>query len=123
MTPENTVRTFLAAMENRDFAAAEGFLAAEFEMEFPGSEKMHTPNELIEWSKPRYRSVGKHYERFDVADAPDGSAVIYCFGNLHGSWNDGTSFSDTRFIDRFTIVGGKITNQKVWNDIGELTSR
>jgi ketosteroid isomerase-like protein len=123
MSPENTVRAFLAAMENRDLAAAEAFLAAEFEMEFPGSEKMRTLNELIEWAKPRYRSVGKHYQRFDVADAPDGSAVIYCFGTLHGTWNDGTSFSDIRFIDRFTIVGGKIANQKVWNDIGEPTSR
>ena len=122
-SPEATVRAFLRAMENRELAAAEAFLTGEFEMEFPGGEKMRSLDELIAWAKPRYRSVGNQYERFDVSDASDGSAVVYCFGTLHGTWNDGTSFSDIRFIDRFTIVGGKIANQKVWNDLGELASR
>lgn len=122
-SPEETVRAFLSAMENRDLAAAQAYLTGDFEMEFPGGEKMRTLDELIAWAKPRYQSVGKQYERFDVSDAPDGSAVVYCFGTLHGTWNDGTPFADIRFIDRFTIVGGKIANQKVWNDLGELTSR
>ena len=122
-SPEETVRAFLAAMEIRNLATAKTFLAGDFEMEFPGGEKMRSLDELIEWAKPRYRSVGKRYERFDVSDASDGSAVVYCSSTLHGIWNDGTSFSGIRFIDRFTIVRGKITSQKVWNDLGELTSR
>jgi limonene-1,2-epoxide hydrolase len=117
LSPAETVRAFLAAMENRDLGEAQTFLAGDFEMEFPGGEKMRTLDELIAWARPRYRSVGKQYERFDVSDASDGSAVVYCFGTLHGTWNDGTSFSGIRFIDRFTIVGGKIASQKVWNDL------
>lgn len=121
--PEDVIRAFLNAMETRDLSTAESFLAPEFEMEFPGGGKMHSLNELIEWAKPRYRSVGKRYERFDISDAGDGSAAVYCFGTLEGVWNDGTSFSGVRFIDRFSIAGGKITDQKVWNDLGEVSSR
>ena len=125
--PEGTIRAFLDAMENRDLIAAESFLAPGFVMEFPGGGKMHSLEELIAWAKPRYRSVGKRYERFDVSDAGGGGgevgAVVYCFGTLEGVWNDGTSFSGIRFIDRFSIADGNITDQKVWNDLGEVTSR
>lgn len=120
---EDTVRAFLNAMEKRDLAAAEALLAPEFAMEFPGGARMHSLKELIDWAKPRYRSVGKQYERFDVSNEPDGGTVVYCFGTLEGVWNDGTSFSGIRFIDRFSVADGKITDQKVWNDIGEVTSR
>jgi limonene-1,2-epoxide hydrolase len=123
VSPEDTIRAFLNAMEKRDLAAAKALLAPEFAMEFPGGGKMHSLKELIDWAKPRYRSVGKRYERFDVSDAPDGSTIVYCFGTLEGVWNDGTSFSGIRFIDRFSVVDGKITDQKVWNDLGEVTSR
>lgn len=123
MSPEETVRAFLSAMENRDLASAQAYLTGDFEMEFPGGEKMRTLDELIAWAKPRYRSVGKKYERIDLSDASHGSAVVYCFGTLHGTWNDGTPFSGIRFIDRFTIISGKIASQKVWNDLGELASR
>lgn len=123
MSPEETVRAFLDAMERRDLEVAESFLATNFVMEFPGGGKMRSLSELIEWAKPRYRSVGKQYERFDVSDAGDGIAAVYCFGTLEGIWNDGTSFSGIRFIDRFSVANGKIVDQKVWNDIGEVTSR
>lgn len=122
-TPEDTVRMFLGAMEERDLAAAESYLAPGFVMEFPGGGKMHTLTELVAWARPRYRSVSKQYERFDVSDVGDAEAVVYCFGTLEGVWNDGTSFSGIRFIDRFTLKDGQIMDQKVWNDIGEVTSR
>jgi hypothetical protein len=92
-------------------------------MEFPGNKKMRTLDEMIAWDGPRCRSVGKKYERFDISDASDGSAVVCCLGTLHGTWNDVKSFADIRFIDSFTIVSGKIASQKVWNDLGELASR
>lgn len=120
---EDTIRAFLDAMEKRDLIAAETFLGPGFTMEFPGGEKMHSLDELVAWAKPRYRSVGKRYESFDVSDSGKGDAAVYCFGTLEGVWNDGTSFSGIRFIDRFTVVDGKIIDQKVWNDIGEATSR
>lgn len=123
MLPVEIIRVFLAAMENRDLSAAKSLLAPDFWMEFPGGGRMHSLEELIAWAKPRYRFVGKQYERFDVSDAPDGSTVVYCFGTLEGVWNDGTAFSCIRFIDRFSVADGKIMDQKVWNDFGEVTSR
>ncbi|MGB1034547.1 MAG: 4-oxalocrotonate tautomerase, partial [Primorskyibacter sp.] len=44
---------------------------------------------------------------------------VYCRGTLSGEWPDGTAFDAIRFIDRFEIVGDKITKQDVWNDIAE----
>lgn len=117
---EAIVREFLNAMENRDLEKAKSYLSSDFTMEFPGGEKMHTLDELIAWAKPRYQSVRKHYENFDASDAGNSQTVVYCFGTLEGKWLDGTSFAGIRFIDRFSVTDGKITDQKVWNDIAEV---
>ncbi len=112
------VHDFLASMEARDLDAAKEKLAAGFSMTFPGGITMTTLEELVAWSKPRYRFVRKSYERFDVASGDTGPAV-YCFGTLAGEWLDGTAFDSIRFIDRFETAGGKLTRQDVWNDMGE----
>ena len=88
-------------------------------MEFPGGKRFHTPEELVEWSRSRYRSVGKTYERIEQAPGDNGS-VVYCSGTLFGEWPDGTPFSGIRYIDRFEVSGGKIVNQEVWNDLAEV---
>ena len=115
---EQVVRDFLAAMEARDLDKAQTMLADGFTMIFPGTGPMRELKELIAWAKDRYANVAKSYERFDVAPGEDGVAV-YCFGTLHGEWLDGRAFEGIRFIDRFTIAGGKIVDQRVWNDMGE----
>ncbi len=116
------VRDFLDTMEARDLDKAKSFLAEGFTMVFPGGGTMTTLEELIAWSKPRYQKVGKHYDRFDECPSgPDGDngTVVYCYGTLHGVWLDGTPFDGIRFIDRFTVKGGKLADQMVWNDMGE----
>lgn len=118
-----TVRSYLDAMEARDLDRAKGMLAPGFRMVFPGPAVLHTLEELIAWSKERYQSVGKTYDRFDEiagGDGPGGSSVVYCFGTLHGVWLDGSEFDGIRFIDRFELRDGKIVDQKVWNDMGEV---
>jgi ketosteroid isomerase-like protein len=118
-----TVRRYLDAMEARDLDRAKGILAPDFRMVFPGPAVLHTLEELIAWSKERYRSVAKTYDHFDEIAGPDGrrgSSVVYCFGTLHGVWNDGSAFEGIRFIDRFELRDGKIVDQKVWNDMGEV---
>ena len=120
--PAATVRAFLETMERRDLDAARGFLAEGFEMTFPGGVTMHRLEELVAWSKPRYARVAKSYERFEVAPGPE-ATVVWCFGTLHGEWLDGTAFDGIRFVDRFELVGGKLTRQDVWNDMGEVRSR
>ena len=88
-------------------------------MHFPGAAPMTHLQELIDWARPRYRFVTKTYEGFDAMQAAGDAAIVYCRGTLSGEWPDGTAFEGIRFIDRFEVVGGKITRQDVWNDIAE----
>jgi ketosteroid isomerase-like protein len=114
LNPEETIRTYLAAMERRDLAAAKALLAPGFHMIFPGGRRFDTLEALVDWAKTRYRSARKTYERFDVA-----GNVVYCFGTLYGERLDGTAYSGIRFIDRFTVKDGRLVDQLVWNDLGE----
>ena len=116
------VQDYLAAMEARDLDRARSMLAEDFWMEFPGAMRMTSLDELIAWSKPRYNRIGKIFEGYDEAFAAHETIVI-CHGTLHGEWPDGTAFEGIRFVDRFTIVDGRITSQKVWNDLAEIQAR
>ncbi len=118
LTASEKVRLYLSAMEAGDYETSSALLAEDFVMTFPGNARFTKPEELTEWGSTRYRFVNKTYDNFD--EITDGSNVIvYCFGTLGGEWLDGTPFSGIRFIDRFTIVDGKLTDQKVWNDFGQ----
>jgi hypothetical protein len=88
-------------------------------MVFPGPAVMHRLEQLMEWGKPRYRSVAKRYERFDECWQGD-TTVVYCSGTLFGVWNDGSAFEGIRFIDRFEVVNNLLTRQEVWNDVAEI---
>ncbi len=112
------VRAFLRAMEARDLAAAQRYLADDFRMTFPGGAAFTTLDELVAWGAQRYRFVTKTYEGFDECFGETGM-VVYCFGTLSGEWPDGTSFSGIRFIDRFAVEDGKLSEQRVWNDLAE----
>ena len=113
------VRSFLRSMENRDLERARHYLSPEFQMTFPGNARFNELEELVAWSKSRYRSIAKTYTRFD--EAGDGAvAIVYCYGTLSGELPDGTGFEGIRFIDRFTVRHGKLLDQQVWNDMAEL---
>lgn len=118
VNPIGVVRRYLAAMEDRDLALAESMLAPGFWMQFPGPATFTSLSQLIEWAKPRYRFVKKTYDRFDEAPAAEGT-IVYCYGTLGGEWPDGAAFGGIRFIDRFTVAGGKLIDQTVWNDLAE----
>lgn len=123
VTGTAVVKSYLEAMEARDLARATGMLLPGFAMTFPGGAKFARLEELIAWAKPRYRWVKKRYERFDEVPAGDGETTVYCFGTLHGEWPDGRAFEGIRFIDRFTLRGGKLVDQLVWNDIAEIQAQ
>ncbi len=124
MSAADTVRAYLVAMEARDLAAAQALLAPGFTMQFPGPVTFTSLAQLIEWAKPRYRFVRKAYECFDEAPITEGraaaGAVVYCYGTLAGEWPDGSAFAGIRFIDRFTVVSGRLVDQTVWNDLAEV---
>ena len=110
------VKDFLARMQARELEAAQAFLAPGFSMHFPGSGPMHRLDELVQWSRQRYRNVGKVFETYDESWTGEG-AVVYCTGTLYGVWLDGTAFEGVRFVDRFEIRDGLIQRQDVWNDL------
>lgn len=104
-------------MERRDLAAARACLASGFRMIFPGGRRLESLDALVDYAKGRYRSARKTYERFDSA-----GDVVYCFGTLSGERLDGSPYAGVRFIDRFTVRGGKLADQQVWNDMAEFLS-
>jgi phenylpyruvate tautomerase PptA (4-oxalocrotonate tautomerase family) len=110
------VKDFLARMQARELDAAQAFLAPGFSMHFPGSGPMHRLEELLQWSRQRYRSVGKVFGTFDEVWSGEG-AVVYCTGTLYGVWLDGSAFDGVRFVDRFEVRDGLIQRQDVWNDL------
>jgi phenylpyruvate tautomerase PptA (4-oxalocrotonate tautomerase family) len=116
LPPDEVVRAYLHAMERRDLTSAKALLAPDFAMTFPGGARFTRLEELVEWAKPRYRHVAKEYERFDTVHGLE-HAAVYCFGTLFGEWLDGSKFSGIRFIDRFTVRGGLLLDQMVWNDL------
>ena len=121
--PAQIVRDYLAAMEARDLARASEMLGDGFEMVFPATEPMTRLEELIEWSKPRYKFVTKTYDGFDAMQGNGDAAIVYCRGTLQGEYLDGTAFSGIRFIDRFEVTDDKITRQDVWNDMAETQAK
>ncbi len=116
--PAEIALSYLAAMEERDLERARSFLAEDFTMTFPGGARFESVEELVDWSKNRYRSIKKTIE--DVHEVPlEEGAAAYCSGTLAGEWPNGSPFSGIRFIDRFSVRDGKLTDQQVWNDLAE----
>jgi hypothetical protein len=126
MTNIEVVSTFLRALEARDLATAAALLAPGATMRFPGTQPpFRSLEDVLAWSRGRYRFVRKRIERFDELDArqADGTfrRVVYCLGTLSGEWPGGAPFDAVRFVDRFEIdATGRIADQQVWNDLGEV---
>jgi ketosteroid isomerase-like protein len=112
------VESFLRTVERRDLVGARTFLSPDFVMIFPGGRRFTALEDLVAWSQTRGRGVRKVFERLDEVRTGD-ETVIYSFGTLVGQWADGTPFAGIRFLDRFTLRGGRIVEQRVWNDMGE----
>lgn len=115
---ETVVRDFLAHMEARELDKAMALMADGCTMTFPGAGPMTSIDDVLDWARDRYNRVGKDIEHVDAAPGEDG-VTVYVFGTLKGEWLDGRPFSGIRFIDRFVVRDGLITEQRVWNDMGE----
>ncbi|WP_249325831.1 nuclear transport factor 2 family protein [Vreelandella boliviensis] len=116
------VRAFLSAMEARDLACAERYLAVNVVMQFPGAAPMQRLSEVVEWAKTRYRRVSKTFFAVDLCSHPKQGtstthSVVVCHGELAVEWLDGSTSTGVRFIDRFELTDGLITRQDVWNDL------
>lgn len=120
--PCGIIEQFLTLLACRDLAKAREYLAHDVVLQFPNSPPMHTLDELIEWSRPRYRSIEKNIIGIEAFHAEGNETIVFCRGTLSGQWPDGVGFKDVRFIDRFELINAKITRQDVWNDLAEARS-
>jgi hypothetical protein len=111
-------KVMLGAMAG-DQATLEAHLAPGAEIVFTGGRRFASPAEIGAFNATRYAWVRKAIDRWDVTF--DGEEVlVYSLGTLYGEWPDGTPFQGNRYIDRFVLVGGRITRMDVWNDSAEL---
>ena len=114
------VEDFLRLIMIPDPVGARAFTAPDLRIRFTGGRAMGDPTECSAFNAGRYAWVKKRIDRNDVVvgASPD-EAVVYSVGTLHGAWPDGTPFEGNRYVDRYVVRQGKITEMEVWNDSAE----
>jgi hypothetical protein len=81
---------------------------------------MHDPGECAAFNATRYRWVKKQVDATEtVAGGTPERTVIYSLGTLYGEWPDGSAFTGNRYVDRYVVSHGVITQMDVWNDSAE----
>ena len=118
--PAAIVEAYLTAHMIPDPVAAKAYCAAEFDITFTGGRKMKDPAEATAFNKGRYKWVKKKFGPTHVVEG--GSAAettVYQTGTLYGEWLDGTPFEGNRYVDRYVVRHGKISQMEVWNDCAE----
>ncbi len=120
LPPAQVVDEFLRIIMIPDPAGARRFVAPRLRIRFTGGRAMSDPAECSAFNATRYRWVKKRIERTEtVAGGSEAEAVVYSIGTLHGEWPDGTPFEGNRYVDRYVVSDGLITQMEVWNDSAE----
>jgi hypothetical protein len=103
-----------------DPAAAAELVAPGMRIRFTGNRAMRHPAEATAFNASRYALVKKKIERTEVvAGGTPQETVVYSLGTLYGAWPDGTPFEGNRYVDRYVVSHGLITEMDVWNDSAE----
>jgi hypothetical protein len=118
------VDEFLRLVMIPDPVAASRFTAPDLKIIFTGKRPMKAPAECTQFNASRYKWVKKRIERTDVVissaeETARGETVVYSIGTLYGEWPDGTPFEGNRYVDRYIVKNGLITEMGVWNDSAE----
>jgi hypothetical protein len=113
------VEKFILAAMTKNKAVIDQYLAPNATIIFTGGRQFTRPEEVGKFNASRYKWVKKSLERWDVTYQGK-EVIVYSLGTLYGEWPDSTPFKGNRYIDRFVIVDGKITQMEVWNDSAEL---
>jgi hypothetical protein len=120
LTPKDTVEEFLRIIMIPDPVGARAFVSPQLRIRFTGAREMRDPSECSAFNASRYKWVKKRFEQTDeVSGASDDEAIVYNIGTLYGEWPDGTPFEGNRYVDRYVVRQGKITQMDVWNDSAE----
>jgi hypothetical protein len=112
----STVLSYLRAAEDRDLKTASSHLAPGAVIVFPGDVRHADLNAVVAAARDRYRRIGK---TFDSVDVDVDSATVVVTGRLSGENLFGVEFANVRYVDRFRLSDGSITEQHVWNDLEE----
>jgi hypothetical protein len=114
------VNEFLRIVMIPDPIAALRFVAPDMRIRFTGGRVMHQPAECSAFNASRYAWVKKRIEKTELVQASSPTeSVVYSLGTLHGAWPDGTPFEGNRYVDRYVLRDGLITEMDVWNDSAE----
>jgi len=119
-SPAAIVDDYLRLLMVPDPDAARRFVAPDLQIRFTGGRAMRDPAECAAFNATRYRWVKKRIERTEtVAGGTAEATVVYSLGTLYGEWPDGTPFEGNRYVDRYVVRQGLITQMDVWNDSAE----
>lgn len=119
-TPAEIVDEYLRLLMIPDPTAASAFIAPDLQIRFTGNRAMKHPSECSAFNAQRYAWVKKRMERTEVvAGGTEAETVVYSLGTLYGAWPDGTPFEGNRYVDRYVVRNGRITQMDVWNDSAE----
>jgi hypothetical protein len=127
-TAAEVVDEFLRLIMIPDPDAASRYTAPGLRIRFTGGRAMSAPADCTAFNASRYKWVKKRIERTETVGivhqagaqlADDGGTVVYSLGTLYGEWPDGTPFEGNRYVDRYVVRGGLITEMEVWNDSAE----
>lgn len=118
------VNEFLRLIMIPDPESASRFTAPDMKILFTGKRPMSAPAECTKFNASRYKWVKKRIERTETVissaqEAAKGETVVYSLGTLYGEWPDGTPFEGNRYVDRYVVTNGLITQMDVWNDSAE----
>jgi hypothetical protein len=127
LTPAQVVDEFLRLIMIPDPASARQFTAPGMTIRFTGNRLMSDPADCTAFNASRYRWVKKRIAFTEVVgelaahngESPGDGTVVYSVGTLYGEWPDGTPFEGNRYIDRYIVKDGLITDMQVWNDSAE----
>ncbi len=123
-TAADVVNEFLRLIMIPDPASASRYTAPDMKIVFTGKRTMRVPADCTKFNASRYKWVKKSIERTDsvtpsAEEAARGETVVYSIGTLYGEWPDGTPFEGNRYVDRYVVREGLITQMDVWNDSAE----
>lgn len=118
--PAEIVDEYLRILMIPDPDTARQFVSSQLQIRFTGAREMKDPAECAAFNATRYKWVKKQFAGTEVvAGATVEHAIVYNRGTLYGEWLDGTPFEGNRYVDRYVVSHGLITQMDVWNDSAE----
>lgn len=118
--PAQVVDEYLRLLMIPDPDAARRLTARGLQIRFTGGRQMADPSECAAFNAGRYRWVKKRVDATEtVAGGTAEHTVVYSLGTLYGEWPDGSAFEGNRYVDRYVVSHGLITQMDVWNDSAE----